>query len=335
MEGAARLLEVVVVEAAVDLLAGRALVVVFAGAEKGRLPILQVHLVVVLDVGVLDRHDGQVVDGLGPRAGLAVVPAEGGAVAGVGRQLDEEADLGLAPLDDQPDEVARLVAAERLGHAVGAVDGAVVDPDDHVAGLDAGGRGRHSRRHLIDVGAVGVAGGHAHAHDGPPAADHRPAHRGQRHAGFDLGVLADDDDLDGIAGRLADQEVAHGGGAGDGLAVQLGQDVAGRQAGPGRGRTGVHLGDDGPAVLVGVEVDAEVGRLRRLGGGLADVRGDGRIDGAELGQVGLRRRGRFGAGREARPRGGRPAGPDGAASGGSWVRLPGVEGGGPAGVPGE
>ena len=117
---------------------------------------------------------------------------------------------------------------------------------------------------------------------------------------FALGVLAHDDDLDGVARRLAGQEIAHGGGAGDRLAVQLGQDVAGRQAGLGRGRTGVHLGDDGPAVLVGVEVDAEVGRLRRLGRSPADVRGDGRIDGAELGQVGLRRRGRFG-GAEQQP----------------------------------
>src|SRR5206468_145385 len=74
-ELAARLLQVVVVHAAVDLLPGDAGGVVRSGAEQRRVPVVRLDLRVVLDVGILDADDGQLVGRTKEKPIAAVVPA--------------------------------------------------------------------------------------------------------------------------------------------------------------------------------------------------------------------------------------------------------------------
>src|SRR5262249_42982209 len=108
VELAVRLLGEVVVEAAVNVLAGRALLGVFALAEERRLPLLQRDFRVVLGVLELGAHDREAIEGLGPGRGRrgaaeAANPAAASALpepaapraaaAAVGGQLD--LDLGV------------------------------------------------------------------------------------------------------------------------------------------------------------------------------------------------------------------------------------------------
>ena len=247
----------VVVETAVDRLAGGAGSHVPAAAEKHLLPLLEVDLRIVLDVGKLHADDREAKHLPGPDTG----PHQ--AMASLRGKRHHQLDLLAAAANEQRQQVAGLLFGKELGQTFRSWGVHTIDLLDEVSLLQPGDGGRRAGSDLQDADTFAFLPlAPLHAQERPSPRHPQGLAGGDQHGpDLDRLVLSQQGEFHRLARARPLHLGAEGRRCGHRLPAQPGDDVAFFDSGPGRGRIGLDVLDDQSVAISALDGHAQVARL--------------------------------------------------------------------------